>query len=262
MLATPELDARIQGHQRNLDALMQRFTDQHPDVIGVRRLIADLETQKEQELAELRKAAEAAGDDGASSGNPVIQELNRMLATTEVQVSALRGRINELGNRFEEARVAVRSTPQLQAELAGMNREYQLVKRSYDTLVSRRQQATMSGELETAAGADFRLIEPPRVTPKPVSPNRLLLLPLALLAGVGAGLAVAFLGSQLRPVFLDANDLRHKTGLPMLGVVSIVMGDTDRRRERMDRLRFIGASGSLVLLFGIGLAAMAVMNAR
>lgn len=231
-------------------------------MIAVRRQMAELETQKEQELAELRKAAEAAGGDVASSGNPVIQELNRMLATTEVQVSALRGRINELGNRFEEAREAVRTTPQLQAELAGMNREYQLFKRSYDTLVARRQQATMSGELESAAGADFRLIEPPRVSPKPVSPNRLALLPLALLAGVGAGMGLAFLGSQLRPVFLDANDLRHKTGLPMLGVVSIVMADTDRRRERMDKLRFIGASGSLFLLFGVGLAAMTVMNAR
>jgi polysaccharide chain length determinant protein (PEP-CTERM system associated) len=262
MLATPELDARIQEHQRSLDALLQRFTDQHPDVIGVRRLMAELEAQKEEELAERRKAAEEAGDDDASSANPVIQELNRMLATTEVQVSALRGRIGELGNRFEEARVAVRSTPQLQAELAAMDRDYQLAKRSYDTLVSRRQQATMSGELESAAGADFRLIEPPRVSPKPVSPNRLALLPLALLAGVGAGLAVAFLGSQLRPVFLDASDLRHKTGLPMLGVVSVVMGDADRRRERMDKLRFIGASGSLVLLFGMGLAAMIVLNAR
>jgi uncharacterized protein involved in exopolysaccharide biosynthesis len=67
----------------------------------------------------------------------------------------------------------------------------------------------MSGELDVASGvADFRLIDPPRVTPKPVSPNRLALLPLALVAAIGAGLAVAFVASQLRPVFSDANELR------------------------------------------------------
>ncbi|MBI3154498.1 MAG: chain length-determining protein [Burkholderiales bacterium] len=265
VLATPELDARIQGHQRNLDALLQRFTDQHPDVISVRRLITDLEQQKEREIAErraaLEKAAKAGGDSAADAANPVIAELNRMLATAEVQVSALRGRVGELDNRFEQARVAMREVPQRQAEMAGMERDYATVKRSYDALLARRQKLELSGELETAAGADFRLIEPPRVTPKPVSPNRLLLLPLALAAGAGAGLLLAFLGSQLRPVFLDGSDLRHKTGLPMLGIVSAVMGDADRRRERMDRLRFAGASGSLVLLFGLGLAGMAVLNA-
>ena len=53
-----------------------------------------------------------------------------------------------------------------------------------------------------------------------------------------------------------------KTGLPLLGVVSVVMGDDERRRERMDRLRFFGASGSLVVLFGAGLAAMTVLAGR
>ncbi|HMR69868.1 MAG TPA: GNVR domain-containing protein [Rubrivivax sp.] len=264
-LATPEIDARIQGHQNNLDQLLQRFTDQHPDVIAVRRLIADLEQQKEREVTERRAALEAAAKEGGPSAadatNPVIAELNRMLATAEVQVSALRGRVGELSSRFEQARIAMREAPAREAEFAAMNRDYATSKNNYETLLARRQKLEMSGELETAAGADFRLIEPPRVTPRPVSPNRLLLLPLALLAGVGAGLAVAFLGSQLRPVFLDGGDLRRRTGLPMLGVVSVVMADADRRRERMDRLRFVGASGSLFLAFGLGLAGLVYLNA-
>ena len=38
-LQTPEIDARIQDQRRNLDSLLQRFTDQHPDVLNARRLI-------------------------------------------------------------------------------------------------------------------------------------------------------------------------------------------------------------------------------
>ncbi|MDP3206016.1 MAG: Wzz/FepE/Etk N-terminal domain-containing protein, partial [Hydrogenophaga sp.] len=37
--ATPELDARIDPLKRNLDGLLQRYTEQHPDVVNTRRLI-------------------------------------------------------------------------------------------------------------------------------------------------------------------------------------------------------------------------------
>ena len=117
--------------------------------------------------------------------------------------------------------------------------------------------------LDAASGvADFRLIDPPRVTPQPVAPNRLLLMPLALLAAVVAGLGVAFGASQLRPVFNEGDELRTRTGLPLLGVVSMVLSETDRRRMRQGHLRFAGASGALVGLFAVGMIAMALLAQR
>ncbi|MCB1994711.1 MAG: chain length-determining protein [Rhodoferax sp.] len=265
-VSTPELDGRIEAQKRNLDALLQRFTDQHPDVVNTKRLIGDLEAQKSKEMAAQRKKLLAtAGTTGpvAQAQSLVSQELNRMLAASEVQVAALQARVAEYSARLEAARAAVRTAPQLEAEAAQLNRDYDITKKNYDNLVARRQAAMMSGDLESAAGvADFRLIDPPRVSPKPVSPNRLMLLPLVLVAAIAGGLFTAFVASQLRPAFYDVTDLRQKTGLPLLGVVSVVLGDAERRRERMDRLRFFGATGSLVLLFGAGLAVMAVMAGR
>jgi hypothetical protein len=180
-----------------------------------------------------------------------------------VQVAALKARVSEYGSRLEGARLAMRTAPQIEAEAAQLNRDYEITKRNYDSLVARRQTATMSGNLESAAGvADFRLIDPPRVSPRPVSPNRLVLLPLALVAALAAGLFTAFAASQIRPVFMDAAELRNRTGLPLLGTVSVVMAEDDRRHERSDRLRFFGASGSLVLVFGLGLLGMAMMASR
>lgn len=183
-----------------------------------------------------------------------------MVATAEVQVAALKARVNEYTQRLAAARAAMKNAPQIEAEAAQLNRDYSIVKKNYEDLVARRQSAVMSGELEVASGvADFRLIDPPRVSPKPVAPNRLALLPLPLLAGLGAGLLLAFLASQLRPVFLDAAELRTKTGMPVLGVVTIVQSDQDRRAERVGLYRFAGASGGLVVLFAMGLTAMAIM---
>lgn len=49
----------------------------------------------------------------------------------------------------------------------------------------------------SAAGVEFRLIDPPRVSPKPVYPNRLLMIPLTLVLALGGGLFVAFAASHL-----------------------------------------------------------------
>ena len=186
-----------------------------------------------------------------------------MLATSEVQVAALKARVAEYASRLAAARAALQTAPQMEAEAAQINRDYEIIKKNYQDLVARRQAAVMSGELEVASGvADFRLIDPPRVTPQPVAPNRLLLLPGALIAALLAGLGFAFAAAQLRPVFSDANDLRIKTGLPLLGVVSMMLSDVDRRRERLADLRFLGASSGLIGLFALGMVAMAVLGQR
>ena len=82
----------------------------------------------------------------------------------------------------------------------------------------------------------------------------------ALGAGLGAGLLLAFALSQLRPVFYDPSELRNKTGLPLLGVVSLRVDDALRRKERGSLIRFASASLGLVGLFAVGLAVTAAMS--
>ncbi|MDC6166086.1 XrtA system polysaccharide chain length determinant [Paucibacter sp. XJ19-41] len=262
-VATPEIDSRLEMQRRNLDALLQRYTDQHPDIISTRKLIADLEEQKKLEVASLRKAAMAAPPGLGAGSTLVQQELSRMLATTEVQVASLRARVAEYSSRYGQALAALKTAPQLEAEAAQLNRDYAIHKKNYEDLVARRESATMSGELDVASGvADFRLIDPPRASSKPVAPNRLLLLGGALAVALAAGLFTAFAASQLRPVFHDGNQLRLRTELPVLGVVSRLATEVERRKERVDLLRFGAASGGLVGVFALGLVVMALLISR
>ena len=263
-IATPEIDGRLDVQKRNLDALLQRFTELHPDVASTRKLIKDLEEQKRKEVQELRKAAMAtpSGMPGGSS-NLAYQEMSRLLATSEVQVAALRARVAEYSARYDSAREMLKTAPQLETEAAQLNRDYAIHKKNYEDLVARRESASMSGELEVASGvADFRLIDPPRVSPQPVSPNRLLLLPMAFVVALGAGLFVAFAGSQLRPVFHSASELREKVAIPLLGMVSKVASAAEVRQERVSLIRFMVGSGGLVGTFIVIFLAMSLMAAR
>jgi len=256
-ISTPEIDARIDAQKRNLDALLQRFTEQHPDVVGARRLIKDLEEQKHKEIQELRKAALANPASTPSNNTLAYQELSRVMATSEVQVASLRARVAEYEARHAKAREAMKTAPQIEAEFAQLNRDYEINKKNYNDLVLRRESATMSGDLDSATGvADFRLIDPPRASPKPVAPNRLLLMPMALLAALGAGLGVTFLLSQIRAVFYDADAMSEALGLPLLGVVSLVVDDGSAQRRKSELIKFLAATGALVAVVGLGMAAL------
>ena len=186
-----------------------------------------------------------------------------MLATSEVQVAALRARVSEFQARYAQAKALTRTSPQIEAESAQLNRDYAIVKKNYEDLVARRQSAVMSGDLDMASGVvDFRLIDPPRVSPKPVSPNRLLLLLAALGVSVAAGLAVTFAASQVRPVFDDVHQLRAKTGLPLLGVVSMILSDDEKRRERSGRIRFLAGSSGLLASYLVAMVTVSILAAR
>jgi polysaccharide chain length determinant protein (PEP-CTERM system associated) len=262
-IATPEIDSRIDAQKRNLDGLLQRFTDQHPDVVGVRKLLKDLEEQKRKEVLELRKTAMANPVSSLGNSSLAAQELGRLSATAEVQVASLRARVGEYESRFGRAREMMKTAPQIEAEFSQLNRDYAVHKKNYDDLVARRESASLSGDLEGASGvADFRLIDPPRVSPQPVAPNRLLLLSLALFVALGAGVATAFVASQLRSVFFDARALRDLVGLPLLGVVTLVVSDAAKRKERSDLKRFVAASSGLVGMFIVGIVVLAFVSGR
>ena len=260
-IQTPEIDARLDVQKRNLDALLQRYTEVHPDVVNTRRLIVDLEAQKRREIEELRRKNQAGIATSVVETNPAVLELSRIYSSAEVQVASLRARVAEYESRASRAHEQLKVAPQLEAELAQLNRDYQIHQKNYADLVSRRESALMSGELESTSNvADFRVIDPPRVSPKPVAPNRVLLLPLSLLAALAAGLGLAFLMSQIRPVFFDGAELRQLTQLPLLGVVELISTEELRQRESRSFKRFIGALLALVFLYTGGMLVLSYQS--
>jgi hypothetical protein len=113
--------------------------------------------------------------------------------------------------------------PQIEAEFAQLNRDYEINKKNYEQLVQRRESASMGSEMDNAAGVDFRLIDPPRASPQAGRSQSRPVPAADLLLALAAGVAVTFAASQLRPVFFDARSLREACGLPLLGTVSLLV---------------------------------------
>jgi polysaccharide chain length determinant protein (PEP-CTERM system associated) len=257
----PEIDAQLATQRKVLDELQRRYTDQHPDVVATRGLIGELEASKRQQIeARTKLARQSPGR--VVSNNPVYQQLRVSLAEQESLVAALRGRSSELNARLAALRESASRVPEVEAELAQMNRDYDVLRRNYDQLVMRRESAMMSEGVDASVGlADFRVIDPPRVLSRPVFPSRLALLPIVLVLAIAAGLLATLALSRAFPSVHDLQTLRKTARRPVLGTVTMLADATLRHRERAATILFAVAFGGLLLSYGAWLTWISV-NAR
>ena len=243
--SNPQIDARINNLKEQLDNLLLKFTENHPDVVATKRLIERLEEQKKSE-------AKLAKPGGTRGKNNVYQQLTVALAEEEANVASLRARVGEFEGRYAQLRSAVDAVPQVEAEFTQLNRDYQVNKANYEALLARRESATISEEMESKTAAlDFRIIDPPRVPLSPSWPNRPLMMTLVLLGSIAAGIVLAFLVSQIRRTVDDRITLKELTGLPLLGTVSMVWTPEQRARQRKRMLAFIASAASLFSAYAV-----------
>ena len=253
-----DMEMQLAAQRKALEELMRRYTDRHPDVIATRNLIEELEGQKKKQIEASAKAARQSPGK-TMANNPVYQQLKVSLAEQEALVASMKGRLNELQSRLGTLRESGAKVPQLEAEMSQMNRDYDVMRRNYDQLVLRRESAKMSEGVDATAGlAEFRVIDPPRVSSHPVFPSRLTLLPLVLLVAVAMGLLITFGLSQAFPTVHDAKSLRDTAGRPVLGTISMLADAAVRNRERMATIMFAVAFGGLLLFYGAWLTWMSV----
>ena len=252
-VSVPELDNRINEQKRQLDALLQKYTDQHPDVVSTKRLLIQLLEDRKREIEVRSKVAES--DPGNPlTGDPVAQQLKVALNDAEANLTTVRARLGEYEARYNQLRASAETLPKIDMELSQLDRDYGIQKRQYENLVSRRETASLTGKLEDAGVAEFRIIDPPRVTPNPVAPNRLLLLGVVVAASLFAGFATSWLVSQARPTFRDGRTLREVAQRPLLGMISILPTHSWRVMRHRAALLFAGGVGGLIASYGAAFA--------
>ncbi len=278
MTADPLLEQRLVSMRKSLDDMRLRFTDDHPDVKGAKRIIEQLEEQRREQIealtaaqnraraaaakmAEAKAAATTSVPGMQVRSNPVFEQLRVSMAESEAQIAALRARVNEFEERSGRLQSLASAIPRVEAEYSQLNRDYDINRDNYQKLLARRESAQISGEMDASSGvAEFRVIEPPRVNPRAVWPNRPQLLSVAFLAALGAGGLATVIRSQLSPVFTDRRALRGALNVPLLGTVSLIRTAAYRTAQRKSLLVFAIGVAALVGTFAIGLTYFAIRS--
>lgn len=252
-IAVPATDSRLTALRTEYDGLIRKYTDNHPDVIATKKNIEVLEAQRQQEVAAIRAEAAAKNKIEPVGGdrNPVFQQLRVSLAESEANVASLRAKLSSYEAQYAQLKSSARQVPQVEAEYAQLNRDYDIQKKTYETLLIRRQSATIGEGVQDFGGTQFRVIDPPRVSPQPIPPTRPVLLALALAVAIGAGLFATFVINQILPIFHDARSLRTVTKRPILGMVTMLPSEALSRIRRRNAVLFAGGVGGLFASFAV-----------
>ena len=254
-------DARIAELQLELDKLLLRFTARHPDVVAIQETIQQLEARQADELANRPVSVENSTLQSLEM-NPVFQQMRISLNETQVEIANLRQGIADQAAKVDELQTLVDTVPDVEARLVQLNRDYDVTKASYESLLERLETARLSEQVEQ--GADdltFRILDPPLASSEPVYPNRGLFVSAFSLVGIVSGILMALFFAEVTPVFFTRRQLVAATGLPVLGAVYFHGSSIEQQRNKRMLKLFVLGCGALIVAW-IVVATFSVQEAR
>jgi polysaccharide chain length determinant protein (PEP-CTERM system associated) len=236
---------RIKETQAKLDELLLRYTDKHPDVIATRETLQELQKRRLAEIESLKAGdANAVAASGAAT-NPVFQSIQLQLNQADVDIASLNGQLAQHRAKAAELRQRLDTAPQVEAEFAALNRDYDVNKAQYTALLANYEKARLGEQADNAGSVRFQIVQPPNASFAPVFPRRALFIGGIFIGACLLGAGVAYLLHMMRPVVGSARSLTALTGLPVLGVVAAAFPGRINASARRSLFNFAAGVGSL-----------------
>jgi polysaccharide chain length determinant protein (PEP-CTERM system associated) len=193
--------------KRELEDLRTKYTDNHPDIIAMKKKLANLEKNKDTYDSDIKK-------------DPRYKELKNQLTATSLEIKRLQDEGASISTQINKYMGRIEQSPAREQEMASMLREYQSTKAAYETLLSKSQGAQQAENLEKRQkGEQFKVIDPARVPEGPFSPDVPKILLIGLFAGLAGGMALAFISEQMDRSFHDAADVEISLGIKVLATI-------------------------------------------
>lgn len=205
--AVRELERQEARQKEKLEQLQEVYTVQHPDVIKAKEELQRIR-------AELRRARQTAEKPGA---NPQVLNLRREIDQVGLEIRQLRREKERLTKELAEARARARLSPVVNAQLQELERERKRVTDELEKVGSQLKQAEYDAQvLENEKGDQFRIQDWANLPQAPDPPSRTLMLIVAGVLGLLAGVGVALVQVYFDQTVLNEYELSRVTDLPVL----------------------------------------------
>ena len=219
--------------QEMLRGMQTRLTAEHPDIVRMTRVVAELQKKADAEaLARPVSAvptlspAEMIKRNRMGEMKSEVEKLDRQIAQKQEDEKRLRGMLGEYQKRIEAA-------PARQSELTELTRDYETFQKSYQSLLAKKEDSNISANLERRQiGEQFKILDPARMPERPSSPNRPRLNAIGIAGGAAVGLALAALIEYLDKRLKSEADVKAALNLMVLATVPVLEDPNKPRRWR------------------------------
>jgi polysaccharide chain length determinant protein (PEP-CTERM system associated) len=250
--------------REQLASLQGAYTEQHPDVIRLKNMIAEMEAREPaQNAAEAQRRGAPGSDTLQSISSPFLREAVRRRMEAEANIASIQTEVNQINQQIREYRLRIERTPQREEQLISLNRDYNNIRQAYESLLSRKVEADMAVSMQKKnKGEQFRVVDYAKLPEKPVSPNMMHLFMMFTAVGLGIGAGIVFLYEFFDQSVRKPEALQARLSLPVLMVmpaVELMQGRGNRVLGWLNNgLSIAGALVSLGLF--ACLAAVTVLN--
>jgi succinoglycan biosynthesis transport protein ExoP len=204
-VALPAAVELAQARQR-LARLRRELTEDHPDIKTTRRLIVEFERK-------VKTGGPAASGGGALGTGTLRAELNsvrRLIADLTRERGGVQGQISGMQGRLAQM-------PRVAEEMAGMAREYEFAKDTYEDLRKKTDEARRAQQLEERQkGQQFEIVDKAVIPKSPIFPTKMHVGVIGVALGILMGLGLALARAFLDPTFHAEDELARVIPLPVL----------------------------------------------
>ncbi len=240
---------KLQDVETKLSALRGKYTDQHPAVVSKMHELENV--KRELEDLQSRIGKPAAKPTNETPTNPAYLALKADVDKLEVSAASLRSEKERLEQQVSDVYEKLHSSPQVSKEYNELTTDYQSAKTHYSEIQQKYFTSQVArGMEEDQLGESFQVVEPAFLPEKPYKPNRLAIVLIGIVLGMGFSVGLASLKEYSDKSVRDAKGLEQLSGRPVLSVIPTILTDEDRMRAKRRR---IAAATSAVCAVSLGL---------
>jgi len=251
LLAGPDaLTVRIQDLRRQLAELRTRFNENYPDVQQTKQELAALEDQLKSPAP---GSSEGNGERARAPQSPLLTPLQVQMKELDGELRLLANERATLLREVAQYQARIENTPKREQELLLLTRDYNSTRELYASLLKRREEANLAGNMEQRQkGEQLRVLDPALYPERPSGPARDLLFLVALVLSLGAAAVGVFAWEKIvDQSFHHPAELESFTKIPVLATIPDIVTAADRAQRR--NWKCVGAmafAASLLVLIG------------
>jgi len=231
--------------------LESKFSDKYPDVIKTKREIAELEERIEKKSGVDQGKGKSRFAPVDQSDNQAYVTLASQLAGTRSDIESVQRQVKDAEKKRAEYQGRIEASPRVDETYKALLVERNNVQAKFDDLTKKSMEAKVAQGLEKGQmGERFTLIDPARLPEKPVKPNRLAIILIGFILGIGAGVGLMALQEARDESVRDAHALEAMTGVQVLGTIPAILTREDilGRKKRRRTVAFATAASLAVAL--------------